>query len=844
MPAADLVPEPLHAAGVTPRELQIFWLVADRLHNREIADRLHLSERTVESHVSSLLGKLGARDRQTLVDTAARLRTSLQRGSGLPSQLSSFIGREREIEELQGLIAAYRMVTLIGPAGSGKTRLALRVAESIDSVPPVLVDLATVPPRAEVERLFADALGIAVAGSGLRATMRRVLADGRHWLVVDNCEHVAEATARLLADLLASAARLRVLATSHGPLGVAGEAVYVVAPLPLPPDNDDPRQVLEADSARLFAERAGAASPSFTLTAENARAVAGVCRRVDGLPLAIELAAARMRAFSAAELLARLDDLFELLTAGVHGPGVRHLSLEAALRWSYDLLEDDERLLFERCAVFPGDFDYDTGADVLSYPPLARADLARLFPRLLDRSLISATQHHESTEYRMLDSIRRLARDRLAARGELERVQSEHASYHLARGAAVAVDLQGHDQAAALEWFDRHWGDLRAVMRWTLDRGDTESAWKFLAGVGFCWDVLGIRAELFEWLDTLLGEPLPSGPLGVEARVTAAVLLWFQDPERALTLAEAACRQAESEDDRHQALAHLVLGRVERSLSQTAALGHLETATATFQRLGDEWHYALAIDFLGEAQPEVERALAHYARAAAVFGRLGDDVTRANCLNQAAARCVDDDAHLGEAEAWLAEAHRLAELSRNRHELLHAELFRARLDQRRGEHAAAGPVCHRLLPEFRRIGDSRCVARCLVGLGWAAVVAGQQEVARRHLTECVEIAVHAMSGVDLASALRLLAELDRDAGVPWRAARLLGAAEAAAERLDPDRRRALLSDAGLRTHLEHELGAEAFETALDEGRRTPGHELARASADEITSKQGPGVGSS
>ena len=243
---SDLHPESLRTARVTRRELEVFWLVGDLLQNKEIAARLYLSERTVESHVSSLLRKLDASDRRALADVAARLRDRPAPGSPLPRPLSSFVGREPELDELLGLVSVHRLVTLTGPAGAGKTRLALRLAESADSLPPpVLVDLAIAPPGAGVERLFADALGIVEDEPRLRAALREAVADRRSWLLVDNCEHVADATGSLLAELLSSAARLRVLATSHGPLHVAGEVVYLVPPLPVPPDVDDPPAVLD-----------------------------------------------------------------------------------------------------------------------------------------------------------------------------------------------------------------------------------------------------------------------------------------------------------------------------------------------------------------------------------------------------------------------------------------------------------------------------------------------------------------------------------------------------------------------------------------------------------------------
>ncbi len=827
-PKSEVVPESLRAAGVTRRELEIFWLVADRLHNKEIAESLHVSERTVESHVSSLLGKLSAPNRQALVEAGARFRDRLRARASLPRPVSSFVGRIGEIEDLARLVSSQRMVTLIGPAGAGKTRLALQVAAVLDSLPAaVLIDLAVATASGSVLRLFADALSLVAPEARLRSALREALAAGPQWLLVDNCEHVAEPTAALLAELLSSTSQLRVLATSRSPLGVAGEVVYQLAPLPLPPDVDDPDAVLAAPSAQLFADRAATASPGFTVTADNARDVAELCRRLDGLPLAIELAAPRVRVFSPAELLLRLEDRFALLTDASPGAPERHLTLEGALRWSYQQLDDVERMLLERCAVFPAEFDYDTAAEIAAFPPLQRADLARLFPRLLDRSLISASRRGQSTAYRMLESIRDFARAQLAMRGEEEQARERHALYHLGHGPAALADLQGGDQLAALSWFDRRWADLRAAMQWALDRQDTASAWGFVAGVGTGWDILGMRGELIDWLEALLEQPFPSGGIQPQAVATAVIVLSHQDARRAVSIAQDFYQESARRDERGLALAELSLGWALRySGNPEPAVAHLREAAARFDRLDDQWHRALALEVLGVGEHERSgEGIGSIALAADLFGRLHDDVKRANCLIQMAGLNINIGSRLDEAEAWLAEAHKLAERTGNHHELLHAALFRARLDQLRSGDAAAGPQFIRLLDGFRRIGDRRCVARCLLGIGRAAAADGDHELALRHLTECAFIADAVGDPLALVSALRFIARWDHSAGRLRHAATVLGAADAAAERVDVARRRALPEDDGLRVELEHELQAAGLTSALAEGRQMPIKEL-------------------
>jgi predicted ATPase/DNA-binding CsgD family transcriptional regulator len=833
MPPTEVIPDSLRAAGVTRREVEVFWLVVARLHNREIAERLYLSERTVESHVSSLLGKLNAPTRQALIEFGAKLRTG-DRGGGLRRSLTSFVGRSKELEELHRLISAHRVTTLVGPAGAGKTRLALQLAETADAMPaPRLVDLAVASPGAEVERLFADALGVVASGPELRNTLRDVLANAPHLLIVDNCEHVTRPTASLLAELLGSSDQLRVLATSHGPLHVSGEVVYRVDPLPLPTDSEDPSAVLSSASVRLFVDRAATAFQGFSITPENAGDVAELCRRLDGLPLAIELAAARVRVFSPAELLARLDDRFALLADGGKGPGSRHVSLEGALRWSYELLDDDERLLYERCSVFPGGFDYDSAADILAYPPLARSDLARIFPRLLDRSLVGAIRHGEVTEYRMLDSIRQFATSRLADRAEHAAALERHARYHLSRAPALIVDLQGRDQPAALSWFERHWVDLRAAMAWALGAGHTDAAWEFMSGVGTGWEILGMRGELFEWLDALLESPLPSGRLGIRAAATSAILLWYQDRVRAAELADRSLRQAVDGEPRDMAFARFAVGLTRPLLEPTDGADAdprsggapvsplLLDVAGEFERLGDDWHRALALRQLGSRGEDLESALRHLDIAAEVFGQLQDLVSRANSRFLMGAACVDAGVRLDDADRWLSEARRLAERAGSRHEWLHAELFAAQLAQHQVDAASTRGRFAALVPEFRRIGDRRCLGRSLLGLGVAVAAEGDLEAARHHLHDCL-LAVRSVDhATSMAAALRLLAGFDQSAGNAWRAATLLGAADAVTDRLEPATRQTLPPDRDLRAALERHLGPQDLAAALDEGRRTP-----------------------
>ncbi|WP_170315490.1 ATP-binding protein [Nakamurella deserti] len=718
---SETAPDPT-AAGVTRREREVLDLVVARLANREIAEALFLSERTVESHVSSLLRKLGGRDRSALLrfappPTVPTATAGDAAGSrGLPHVLSSFVGRDRETADVLDLMRRHRLVTLTGPAGAGKTRLAVQLAGSEAIGGPVtMVDLATVRTPDDVERAFADALGVTGDDRRLRSVVRRTAASRPQLLLIDNCEHVVDTTAELVGELLADSPDTRVLATGLGPLRVAGESVYDVPPLPVPSDAaatgwdaDDP----DGSAVSLFVERARAVDPHLAMTDENRAAVATICRLLDGLPLAIELAAARARYYSPVQLVSLLDDRFALLTDAARPS--RHRTLEAALRWSHDLLGDDEKRLLARCAVFPADFDHDTAAQVLILPPLAATDMVRLFPRLLDRSLISRRQGTSGTRYRLLDSVRQFAAGKLAEAGEVQRLQDRHADHFLAAAVTRAADLQGPRQPAAIAWFDEHWSDLRVAVRHSLQRSDHTAAWAFFSGVGLGWEVLGARGEVFDWLRVLLARGLPDGPPGVRAAAGAAVMLSYQDTGHALRVARQGFALARGLPPGPElALAHFGLGWALMYQHGETGIPHLETARDLFAAAGLRWHEALAIDAIGLSTTDLDRSVAFSLRAVEVLTGLGDRVWRASALVQLANRCIRAGVRTEEAQVWLAESERLAIETGNRHGVLHVSAFRAFLDQRRG--MAVADRLEELTVEFERIGDKRCAVRCLLG---------------------------------------------------------------------------------------------------------------------------------
>jgi predicted ATPase/DNA-binding CsgD family transcriptional regulator len=435
---------------VSEREAEVLAALGSHLTNAQIANRLHISVRTVESHVSSLLRKYGVADRTELAELSRSGAPAPGRLAGLPTVTTSFVGRTRERDALLGAIAGARLVSLLGPGGVGKTRLAAVVAEAAVSGFPsggAWVDL--VPVRdGFVARAVAAALGVTEGShQPLHEAVASRIGDGRSLLVLDNCEHVVEEAAAFAERMLAACPGIHVLVTSRERLGIPGERSVPIAPLPL-----------GSDAERLFHDRAVAADPDFV--ADRAM-VEELCAHLDGVPLAIELAAARSASLGASGLLAALEDTLRLLSGG-RGADERHRSLRAVIGWSYDLLDEEEKALFRRLAVFAGAFDLDAAVAVSEgiSDTRDRGAVADLLGRLVDKSLVGhlrgATSH-----WRLLETVRAYALDQLDAAGERPAAQARHRRWAAETAAALESRVGGDGWR---DDFDAVAGDLRAAL--------------------------------------------------------------------------------------------------------------------------------------------------------------------------------------------------------------------------------------------------------------------------------------------------------------------------------------------------------------------------------------------
>lgn len=722
----------------------------------------------------------------------------------LPLETSTFVGREHELAELRTLLGRTRLLTLAGTGGAGKTRLALELArgrEDVQSDGAILVELDSVAEGADVPDAVAEALDLrALPGGALVDAIAAELAPRDLLLVLDNCEHVIGSSAALADALLRSAPRLTILATSREPLRVPGEVVFRVPSLAIPdPDaSERPATLLSYEAVRLFVERAGAASPGFELDDSNAAAVARICHRLDGLPLALELAAARTDALAADALAERLDDRFRLLRAGSRTAPTRQQTLEAALDWSYELLAEIERVLLRRLAVFSGGFILEAAEEVCAGDGLEPAQVADVLARLVEKSLVTTEERQGARRYRLLETIRAYANVRLAEAGERAGLAGRHAAW--LAGLVERDDSQ-------LSGLDPERGNLRAALE-TLLAVDPPAALRLCARV---WPFWLRRIELSEarrWLgETLEHAPDPSpvrvrallGHAAVEFRAGSGdVRLGLDDADEALVLA----RELGEPDLEWRAI-HFCGGIEIAREDGRAASDHFDSARAVAHDNGLAAPEAVSVYSLGVAAwvaGDLAAAEERLAESARLFAGLGDPDETVPALISVAQIAVQDPGAPGlrlvfedtllmfaEVSAAVAAGYvllnwgnvaRAADDPARARELLADALERferagsepgradvwarlANLALAEGDVTEATELFERVRALRRRLGDRRGAALALVGLGHAAVAAGDYTRAEALLRDAADTFRRAGDRWGLASTLWRTAELEQ-----------------------------------------------------------------------------------
>jgi predicted ATPase len=573
------------------------------------------------------------------------------RHHNLPAALTSFIGRERELAEIGALLGQARLVTLVGVGGTGKTRLALEVAGQLAAQYPDgiwFVELAPLADPALV--LTAVAAAVSVREEVHRPLTETLLAawrDARLLLLLDNCEHLLDACAHLADTLLRGCLHVQVLATSREALGISGETSWRISSLRLPdateqPELDDLRQ---NEAVRLFLERAAAVNARVQLTQQNAPAVVQICRRLDGIPLALELAAARLRAMTIEQLAARMDQRFRLLTGGSRAALPRQQTLQALVDWSYDLLPEPERRLFQRLSVFSGGFTLEAAEAVGCGDEVEAVDVLDLLAQLVGKSLVLAEEQPDGSQrYGLLETLRQYGREKLVPSGDAEAVHSRHAAYYVALAAEAVPPGAPPAREDWREYLTPEHDNLRGALGWLIERQDVAQVPILAWPVAYLWAVSGNYSEGRRQFAAILALPGLAGPTKQRAEMLfCASFFAARVGEFAIAaqLGEERLAIARQLDD-PRPIAHALtfLGVNHVQLGDYARAQELQEQSLTiWQQLGDQAQTADVLIRLGE----VAHMLGDYDRAELRYSE-GLQTARASSVHEAIGRALH---HLG-----------------------------------------------------------------------------------------------------------------------------------------------------------------------------------------------------
>jgi len=763
--------------------------------------------------------------------------------TNVPTVRTSFVGRKQEMEDVEWLLGSSRLVTLTGAAGCGKTRLAAEAAKELGDRSTVAeqladgvywVDLARLKDPALVAQTVAGVLRVPEQAE--RPTLERLVAalqEKQPLLVLDNCEHLLEACGRLVERVLAET-EARVLATSREPLGVMGEKVYPVPPLALPPasrparDADGFAQIAKYDAVQLFVQRAQASVPAFELTADNAGVVAAICRDLDGIPLAIELASARIKVLTAEQIAERLDNHFELLPPTTHVTYSHHETLRAAIAWSHDLLSEAEQILLRRLSVFAGGCSLATAESVCAGEGVEQDEMLDLVSSLVSQSLVVAdTLQRGEARYSLLEPVRQYAHEKLAAAGEEAVIRDRHLQRFLHLTEEATPKLRGEYQQLWLDWLEEEIDNVRAALSWSLESDQVEAGLRIAIAIYQFWAVRNYMEEGSVWLERLIAQ----ADEGVSARVHANALAY------AAFLAEF------------------------RGNSETQ-MAYGEDAATLAERLSDEKKEALAWAlqaqaFGARAAGDEHMGLALYKRVVQLYRESGDRYR----LGQALTTCGIAAMSLGKYDEARAAVDEALPLIRDLEEpysiamLLNFAGDLARCEQAYARAKNAYEECVSLL---RDLDAPRQLASALHNLGHTCLHLGDVERARVLFQESLALQQAQQNMAGIAECLIGFAALAVAEGLPKAGARLLAAAEAKggervtsaweATRLEYEgaleRARAGLSErafqaeqAAGRTFTREEAIAYAKEVAEEATKKAKAAERARQKLDELTPRE-------
>ena len=774
------------------------------------------------------------------------------RGAGPPAgsfpvPLTSFVGRTRELSEVARLLGSSRLLTLTGAGGCGKTRLALAAAQAARAASPdgaAFADLAPLSEEAAVAPTVLAAFGPSQAAGPPQAELLARLRDRAVLLLLDNCEHLLDACAALAEAVLRGCPGVRILATSRAPLGVEGEAVYHVPTLSLPESTRalDPEATLAtalaAEAVQLFAARAALVQPDFAVDGRNAATIVAICRRLDGIPLALELAAARTRVLVPEQLLARLDDRFRLLVGGRTALR-RQQTLHAAIDWSHDLLTEPERRLFRRLSVFAGGCTLEAAEAVEGEDDLPARDVLDLLTALVDKSLAQVETGGAEARYRLLETIRQYARERLADGAEVATLSARHACYYLALAEAAEPALHGPEQAAWLDRLEAERDNIRAALAWYLDAAEgtpggdapaAEAALRLAGAIERYW-FLRAKQEGLAWLERALacGEGAPAGPRAKALHAAAWIAAFLDDarPERWQPLAEASLAEYRRTGDRLGAAEALFAwGLFLQPWDYARGAALVEEGLTLAREAGDPLRIAWAlvtVGFFADLQRADERARARAAaeEALPLLRQAGDTMCIVSVQN-ILGRVALQEGDYGRAEAAFTEELAGVLALKNLQSRGTALKNLGDVAMAQGDPTGARAYYEQAVAQCRETGTFPAdLASALAGLGRAAMALGEPTPAQASFRESLRLwqRPRRHDQPEIAGVLEDLARLAAARGQAERAFCLIGVATAIRDATGAP----LTSDD--RAKLDHDLepagaalGKERRAAAVAEGR--------------------------
>ena len=713
--------------------------------------------------------------------------------NNLPVQLTSFIGREKEIADIKRSMATTHVLTLLGPGGAGKTRLALQIAaECVDLLHDGvwLVDLAPISDPTLVAQTAASAVGLREPGRSPMEALIDFLRPKSLMLILDNCEHVLAAAADLCSGLLRHAPNLRILATSRETLGITGELVYRVPPLPLPDPHDaaSPDSVGQFAAVQLFVERATFQQPGFAITTSNAKTIATICRRLDGIPLALELAAARVKVLSLDQIAARLNDRFRLLTGGARTDLPHHQTLRAAMDWSYDLLPEDERALFRRLSVFVGGFTLEAAESVCADAAgLDSSHVLDLLSRLVDKSLVTVDDRAKSeVRYRLLETVRQYSFDRMVEAGEVERVRNRHRDFYQNLAERAELELTGPEQKTWLDRLEIEHDNYRAALEWSMaDAKGAEAATRLAGSLWWFWEVRGYWSEARRWLKAALARKEGVSAAARAKALNAASGIALRQGDSAETKAfaqESLELSRQLGDKRTTASCLVILGTQACRMQDYKQAAELSGESLTLSReVGDNWGTAWAQGILGLVAAEEK------------------DYTRATALME---ESIQGMRTLGTQWGMGIMLVNLGLVTREQ-----------------GDLARAVSLFEEALGVLRQLGDKSYISYTQLNLGAVASALGEHTRAAQLYADSLALRKELEDRRGMATCVAALGCTAAGLGDFDRAARLLGAAEAMRERVGGSIPALIRKEhEGRVVETRQALGDIRFKTAWDAGR--------------------------